>query len=69
MCSGKSSHDDIITTPLSTALPLPALQYSAVDSTGNAEASSKGVTALTWGAFPNKEIIQPTIFETETFQV
>jgi methylenetetrahydrofolate reductase (NADPH) len=26
-----------------------------------------GVTALTWGVFPNKEVIQPTIFDPETF--
>ena len=28
-----------------------------------------GVTALTWGAFPSREIIQPTIFDPETFLV
>lgn len=28
-----------------------------------------GVTALTWGAFPNREILQPTIFDPETFLV
>jgi len=28
-----------------------------------------GVTALTWGVFPNREIIQPTIFDPNTFLV
>ncbi|CAB9517675.1 Methylenetetrahydrofolate reductase [Seminavis robusta] len=28
-----------------------------------------GVTALTWGVFPNREILQPTIFDPSTFQV
>jgi len=28
-----------------------------------------GVTALTWGVFPNKQILQPTIFDPHTFLV
>ena len=28
-----------------------------------------GVTALTWGVFPNREILQPTIFDPESFVV
>ena len=27
------------------------------------------MTALTWGVFPNKEILQPTVFDSETFVV
>jgi hypothetical protein len=30
---------------------------------------SKKATALTWGVFPDKEILQPTIFEPNTFLV
>ncbi|KAL7543848.1 hypothetical protein ACHAXR_013235 [Thalassiosira sp. AJA248-18] len=30
---------------------------------------SGGVTALTWGVFPNREILQPTIFDPDTFLV
>ena len=26
-----------------------------------------GVTALTWGVFPNREILQPTVFDPDTF--
>lgn len=29
----------------------------------------QGVTALTWGVFPNKEILQPTVFDSDTFVV
>lgn len=28
-----------------------------------------GVTALTWGVFPNREILQPTIFDPQTFLI
>jgi len=28
-----------------------------------------GVTALTWGVFPNREIVQPTVFDPNTFLV
>ena len=28
-----------------------------------------GATALTWGVFPNREIIQPTIFDPDTFLI
>jgi methylenetetrahydrofolate reductase (NADPH) len=28
-----------------------------------------GVTALTWGVFPNREILQPTIFDPDTFLI
>ena len=31
--------------------------------------TAKSVTALTWGVFPNKEILQPTIFDPTTFLV
>ena len=48
----------------------PHLNLHAVDSSGNhLYHGSKGVTALTWGVFPNKEILQPTIFDSDTFLV
>lgn len=31
--------------------------------------SKRGVTAVTWGVFPDKEILQPTIFDPDTFIV
>lgn len=52
-------------------LKYPDINFYAVDSTGknNYSSSDKGVTALTWGVFPNKEILQPTIFDPDTFIV
>lgn len=31
--------------------------------------SAVGVTAVTWGVFPDKEVLQPTVFDPETFLV
>jgi len=48
----------------------PNLVYYAVNHAGDVVTSgSKGVTALTWGVFPNKEILQPTVFALDTFLV
>lgn len=50
----------------------PSLSLFAVDhanvSIGDSS-ESKSVTALTWGVFPNREILQPTVFDPETFLV
>ena len=42
---------------------------SADSTTADSINSRGGVTALTWGVFPNKEILQPTIFDHDTFIV
>lgn len=48
----------------------PDLQFSSVNSSGTVfDSGNRGVTALTWGAFPNREILQPTIFDPDTFLV
>lgn len=50
----------------------PSLQLSAVDCNGTVrtpDSAARGVTALTWGVFPNREILQPTIFDSDTFVV
>ncbi len=49
----------------------PHLNVHAVDSNHQQPlyAGLKGVTALTWGVFPNKEILQPTVFDPDTFVV
>ena len=39
------------------------------NSNNNSDNNGKNVTALTWGVFPNKEILQPTIFDPNTFLV
>jgi len=35
----------------------------------NAGISEGGTTALTWGVFPNREIVQPTVFDPQAFRV
>lgn len=50
----------------------PDLVLYAITSAGNVSstmAGEKGVTAVTWGVFPNREVIQPTVFDPETFVV
>ena len=46
---------------------LYAVNYSGQDLRVGVEEG--GVTALTWGVFPNREILQPTIFDPDTFLV
>ncbi|CUE73359.1 methylenetetrahydrofolate reductase, putative [Bodo saltans] len=59
----------------------PTLTYMLVDSTGkllhtNLKSEEEdhdgsvdeGVTAVTWGVFPNRKILQPTVVSTESFQ-
>ena len=47
----------------------PDLTYYAVNMAGNlrSNASGDGPNAVTWGVFPGKEIVQPTIVETISF--
>jgi methylenetetrahydrofolate reductase (NADPH) len=47
----------------------PDLTYYAVDKAGNLMTNSlgDGPNAVTWGVFPGKEIVQPTIVETISF--
>ena len=49
----------------------PSLTLHAIDCSGvmHSSTANVGTTALTWGVFPNKEILQPTVFNPETFTV
>lgn len=48
----------------------PSLNFYAVDSNGlEHNLGLKSVIALTWGCFPNKEILQPTVFDHDSFLV
>jgi methylenetetrahydrofolate reductase (NADPH) len=42
---------------------------NVVTNLGDSSERGKSVTAVTWGVFPDKEILQPTIFDPETFLV
>lgn len=47
----------------------PNLTYYAVNRDGNFKTNTKdeGPNAVTWGIFPNREVVQPTIVETVSF--
>jgi len=49
----------------------PNLNMHAVNANGDFHCNGydKDVIALTWGVFPNREILQPTIFDPESFIV
>jgi len=49
------------------------ITYQAINKSGNVISSKNDiqptVCALTWGVFPNREIIQPTIYDSEVFLI
>lgn len=47
----------------------PSLTYQAVNRSGLFESNSPSVNAVTWGAFPCKPVIQPTIVDPDAFKV
>lgn len=50
----------------------PSMNLYAVNNAGQelrVGVEEGGITALTWGVFPNREILQPTIFDPTTFLV
>lgn len=52
------------------ASEFPSLTYTAMTCKGDRETNSANpdyVTAVTWGVFPNREIIQPTVVDTASF--
>jgi methylenetetrahydrofolate reductase (NADPH) len=62
-------HPDLIKTLTDRIEQNPDLTYYAVRKDGNlrTNAPSDGPNAVTWGVFPGKEIVQPTIVETISF--
>ena len=76
----QKSYVELFTRPaylkyLIAALPhFPSLTLHAIDCNGQmtshaSHSGARGVTALTWGVFPDKEILQPTVFDPNTFVV
>ena len=48
----------------------PHLEYKAVKASGELHSSSANkVTAVTWGVFPNREVLQPTVMDEASFLV
>ncbi|KAJ1434432.1 FAD-linked oxidoreductase-like protein [Ochromonadaceae sp. CCMP2298] len=60
----------LVQSVLHVAKQYPSLSLYAINSSG-AELTTgvAGVTALTWGVFPNREILQPTVFDHDSFVV
>ena len=60
---------DLITELLNRVQCNEEITYYAVNKAGNLKtnAPSDGPNAVTWGVFPGKEIVQPTIVETISF--
>jgi methylenetetrahydrofolate reductase (NADPH) len=50
---------------------LPTVTYHAVNAQGEKFSSfqERNVSALTWGVFPGKEIVQPTVVDSESFMI
>ena len=72
----QKAYVEFFTTPemmesiMSVVASKPSLNFYAINNDGVAYSSGqKGVTALTWGVFPNKEIAQPTVFDPDSFGV
>lgn len=49
----------------------PSISFHAVDRSGKSTSSynKPSTTAVTWGVFPGREIIQPTVVDSESFLV
>ena len=49
----------------------PMITYQAVNKNGDCIQNTTGqvVCALTWGVFPNHEIVQPTIYDSDVFLI
>lgn len=45
----------------------PTLTYQAVNKHGEKHGNVKGVSAVTWGVYPNSEIKQPTVVDPDVF--
>lgn len=59
----------LIHTVIDRITNVPDLTFYAVNQAGELHANTKdeGPNAVTWGIFPNREIVQPTIVETVSF--
>ncbi|KYQ90902.1 methylenetetrahydrofolate reductase [Tieghemostelium lacteum] len=47
----------------------PMMTYHAVNKAGDSKTNTKGTNAVTWGIFPGKEILQPTVVDQTSFMV
>eukprot|EP01111_Echinosteliopsis_oligospora_P006207 TRINITY_DN2025_c0_g2_i1.p1 TRINITY_DN2025_c0_g2~~TRINITY_DN2025_c0_g2_i1.p1 ORF type:complete len:606 (-),score=208.44 TRINITY_DN2025_c0_g2_i1:43-1860(-) len=54
---------------VSAAKNFPYITYHAVNQKGETMTNTKSANAVTWGVFPGKEIIQPTVVDAASFIV
>lgn len=47
----------------------PRLTYHAINREGEQRSNCDSVTAVTWGVFPGREILQPTVVDPRSFEV
>jgi methylenetetrahydrofolate reductase (NADPH) len=47
----------------------PSITYQAVDKEGNIMSNTETVNAVTWGVFPGREVIQPTVVDPMSFMI
>lgn len=52
-----------------TKRKFPSLTFHAVNVKGESYTNTKETNAVTWGVFPGKEIIQPTVVDSDSFVV
>jgi len=58
-------------TMLSAVKKIPSISYQVVNAKGEYQSNmaEDAVVAVTWGVFPNKEIMQPTVVDASSFKV
>ena len=63
--------EDRLKSFLARVVDYPTLSYQAVRHDGETRSNLRpdAVSAVTWGVFPGKEIIQPTVVDAKTFLV
>ena len=52
---------------LETFPQFPKLTYHAINAAGESQSNCDTVTAVTWGVFPGREIVQPTVVDPASF--
>jgi methylenetetrahydrofolate reductase (NADPH) len=56
-------------TLINVCQKFPSVTYHAIASNGESYTNTSGTNAITWGVFPGKEIIQPTVCDSHSFTV
>jgi methylenetetrahydrofolate reductase (NADPH) len=60
---------DVLDKLLIVLREYPNITYHALNQKGDSFSNSNSVNAVTWGVFPGKEIIQPTVVDPASFPI